>query len=92
MRSRHVRTTSHIYQLNMITFSYRYCNDRKGYAPELERLLHCDGIWLHAHRYEGKGWGFTAPLPPWAEGFDTSKLSYRESPEKTSEQEHTQTT
>jgi hypothetical protein len=24
-------------------------------------LLHCDGIWLHALRYQGKGWVFQVP-------------------------------
>jgi hypothetical protein len=50
----------------------RYCRDNN--SPELERLLHCDGIWLHAQRYEGKDWSFTAPLPSWAKDFDTSTL------------------
>jgi Mg-chelatase subunit ChlI len=42
----------------------KYClNDR---ALALERLLHCDGIWLHALQYEGSGWCFRAPAPAWA--------------------------
>lgn len=41
-----------------------YC--RESEAAELEHLLHCDGIWLHALRYEGKDWAFEAPPPPWA--------------------------
>lgn len=42
----------------------RFC--KNPVANELERLLHCDGIWLHALRYEGKGWCFEAPKPSWA--------------------------
>lgn len=38
-------------------------NCRKGllwsYRPQ--RIL------LHAHRYQGDGWNFTAPLPEWAQ-------------------------
>jgi hypothetical protein len=37
--------------------SVRYCREQKE-SQELERLLHCDGIWLHALRYQGKGWVF----------------------------------
>lgn len=33
---------------------------------ELEQLLHCHGIWLHALKYEGKGWLFETEYPPWA--------------------------
>ena len=33
---------------------------------KLEHLLHCDGIWLHALRYEGEGWALTAPRPDWS--------------------------
>ena len=43
----------------------RYCRQEQE-SQELERLLHCDGIWLHALRYRGKGWSFQAPLPQWA--------------------------
>jgi len=53
----------------------RYCRQR-GRAEELEMLLHCDGIWLHALRYSSKGtggssglergWSFQAPHPDWA--------------------------
>jgi hypothetical protein len=32
----------------------------------MERALHCDEIWLHALRYEGEGFRFETPLPPWA--------------------------
>jgi hypothetical protein len=43
----------------------KYCKEEKE-SQLLEGLLHCDGIWLHALRYEGTGWGFQAPTPPWA--------------------------
>jgi RNA pseudouridylate synthase len=43
----------------------KYCRQEKE-SQELERLLHCDGIWLHALRYKGDGWGFRAPEPKWA--------------------------
>jgi len=44
----------------------RYCRQERE-SQELEQLLHCDGIWLHALRYQGRDWAFQAPLPPWAE-------------------------
>jgi hypothetical protein len=31
----------------------KFCREQKD-SQELERLLHCDGIWLHALRYQGK--------------------------------------
>eukprot|EP00981_Chlorochromonas_danica_P007131 scaffold1561_cov184-Ochromonas_danica.AAC.4 len=48
-----------------------------------ERLLHCDGIWLHAYQYAGqfsqsaekekdKSWLFRAEVPEWAESFFTN--------------------
>eukprot|EP01041_Mallomonas_annulata_P003530 gene3530-7023_t len=42
----------------------RYC--REPDSAQLEQLLHCDGIWLHALRYKGSGWEFEAPRPAWA--------------------------
>lgn len=36
-------------------------------SPEEEALVHCDTIWLHAHRYSGAQWTFEAPSPAWAE-------------------------
>ena len=50
-----------------LSLSLRYCREQKE-SQELERLLHCDGIWLHALRYQGKGWCFQAPTPEWAVG------------------------
>ena len=47
-------------------FKIRYCKDAE--ATELERLMHCDGIWLHALRYEGKDWAFETAKPHWALG------------------------
>lgn len=52
----------------------QYCRLGGGDSgAELERLMHCDGIWLHAQRYRhGAGeWSFEAPVPAWAkaEGF-----------------------
>ena len=35
---------------------FRYCRDED--SKTLEKLLHCDGIWLHAWRYSG-----TAKIP-----------------------------
>lgn len=56
----------------------RYC--RENSSLELEQLLHCDGIWLHALKYAGPpgggssgtdscGWSFQAPDPVWATPF-----------------------
>jgi hypothetical protein len=42
----------------------RYC--LSGPDEELERALHCDGVWLHALQYEGEGWSFRTPPPAWA--------------------------
>lgn len=42
----------------------RYC---KGHlCGDVERWLHCDGIWLHALRYCGNNWAFETTLPDWA--------------------------
>ena len=41
---------------------------------ELESLLHCDGIWLHALRYRGNGWDFRTPDPIWTEIFFNKKF------------------
>lgn len=38
-------------------------------SHNLERLLHCDGIWLHSQRYRlpiDGGWCFVAPVPAFA--------------------------
>lgn len=43
----------------------RYCQEPEGLL--LERVLHCEGIWLHALRYEGNGWAFETPRPVWGE-------------------------
>jgi len=56
----------------------RYC--RENSSLELEQLLHCDGIWLHALHYAGPsggsssgtdslGWSFQSPDPVWAAPF-----------------------
>jgi hypothetical protein len=42
----------------------RYCKENS--SAELEQLLHCDGIWLHALQYSGPGWEFHTPFPKWA--------------------------
>jgi len=46
----------------------RYCLLEGGPTGlELQRSLHCDGIWLHALRYQCQDeWAFTTELPPWA--------------------------
>ena len=49
----------------------RYCltNGRED-GVNLERALHCDGIWLHALRYRKVDhWDFCTPLPPWTAPF-----------------------
>jgi hypothetical protein len=49
----------------------RYCRERS--TLELETSLHCNGIWLHALRYESKGqWRFETPIPDWASVFSLS--------------------
>jgi hypothetical protein len=45
--------------------SCRYCQEQT-LSSELEMLLHCDGIWLHALKYEGEGWAFKTKPPAWA--------------------------
>jgi len=49
----------------------KYCKESK--SMELESLLHCDGIWLHALRYRGDGWDFQTPIPSWSEIFINKK-------------------
>jgi len=46
----------------------RYCQLEGGPAGlELQRSLHCDGVWLHALRYQCQDeWAFTTELPQWA--------------------------
>lgn len=49
--------------------SCRYCCDQSNL--ELESLLHCNGIWLHALRYERPGhWKFETSWPAWAREFN----------------------
>jgi hypothetical protein len=64
------------YLLDTFTSLTRYCREQKE-SQELERLLHCDGIWLHALRYKGRGWCFQAPTPAWAiaEGFGSVQFN-----------------
>jgi len=42
----------------------KYCSDDK--SIELENILHCDGIWLHALKYSGDDWSFSTEFPDWA--------------------------
>ena len=42
----------------------RYCIG--GLDEDIERVLHCDGIWLHALQYQGASWRFRTRLPNWA--------------------------
>ena len=42
----------------------RYC--KGNLCGDVERWLHCDGIWLHALRYCGKNWAFETAPPEWA--------------------------
>ena len=62
-----------ISELTLITFHLecRYCKNGSQ-ASQLEHLVHCDGIWLHAFRYSGSGWSFTAPIPEWAKDFNVN--------------------
>lgn len=42
-----------------------YC--QKGPRAEFNSMQrHCFGISLHSYSYQGDGWSFSAPLPPWA--------------------------
>ena len=36
---------------------------------KLEHVVHCDGIWLHALCYAGKGWSFETAFPDWTAPF-----------------------
>lgn len=46
----------------------RYCCDKS--SLEMESVLHCNGIWLHALRYERPGhWRFETAWPKWASHF-----------------------
>ena len=53
--------------MNIIVCHNRYCN--APYGEEYNELMHYDGIWLHALRYEGSDWSFESPLPDWASPF-----------------------
>lgn len=59
---------------NKNIFRNRYCIG--GLDENLERVLHCDGIWLHALQYEGEKWRFRTRLPDWARnmGFDVRNI------------------
>ena len=54
-------------EIDYLKRTCKYCKESK--SMELESLLHCDGIWLHALRYRGNGWDFQTPAPQWAEPF-----------------------
>ena len=41
------------------------CTHCPWLAPQ-GQALDVTPLWLHACRYGGDGWRFTAPLPPWA--------------------------
>lgn len=56
-----------------LTRTCKYCKDKRSHA--LESILHCDGIWLHALRYEGSDWSFEAPRPAWSLPFDLPRPS-----------------
>jgi 23S rRNA-/tRNA-specific pseudouridylate synthase len=66
-----------------MTRTCRYCNNDE--LLHLEKLLHCDGIWLHAQLYAcggetvGDSWGpFEAPLPKWTQPFlNNNKISLK---------------
>lgn len=49
----------------IILATLRYCIG--GLDADIERALHCDGIWLHALQYEGEGWKFRTKFPLWAD-------------------------
>ena len=50
-----------------LTANCRYCKEYQ-ISSELETMLHCDGIWLHALKYQGDGWAFASDPPSWATG------------------------
>ena len=50
--------------IDFLVRTCKYCSDDK--SMELENILHCDGIWLHALKYEGNGWSFATDFPEWA--------------------------
>ena len=50
--------------LNTTRVVCRYCIG--GLDTELEKEMHCDGIWLHALQYEGDSWKFRTSTPEWA--------------------------
>jgi tRNA pseudouridine synthase 9 len=54
-------------EIDYLKRTCKYCKESK--SMELESLLHCDGIWLHALRYRGNGWDFRTPDPAWAQIF-----------------------
>ena len=48
----------------------RYCQNDLFYKQE--SILHCDGIWLHALKYEYQNqWSFETSWPDWAQHFNT---------------------
>ena len=51
-------------QLDKITSICTFCNSGAKEAFTSTQLRH-SGIWLHAYKYEGKGWSHSVPLPPW---------------------------
>jgi hypothetical protein len=58
--------------INFTLLFTRYCI--AGLDEDLERVLHCDSIWLHALQYQGEYWRFRTRLPSWAHGM-TSRSS-----------------
>jgi len=59
-------------EIDYLKRTCKYCKESK--SMELESLLHCDGIWLHALRYRGNGWDFRTPDPVWTDIFLNKKI------------------
>jgi hypothetical protein len=55
------------YTAFLITNKCRFCNSKS--SAKLERILHCDGIWLHAFRYQSPSFAFQTSPPIWAAPF-----------------------
>ena len=60
-------STAEIKVQDALTANCRYCKEYR-ISSELETMLHCDGIWLHALKYKGEGWTFASEPPSWATG------------------------
>lgn len=46
-----------IHKLLLLSYKHRFCEEKNS-SMALERVLHCDGIWLHCLLMAGASWGF----------------------------------